>query len=133
MCLGLLARLPLNLTTCMPTWLPAGVPACLSVNLPARLPTSWSLLLAPPTGELFNVTACLPTLLPANLPDCLSAHLNPCLPGDKVMVKIQHNLTLRPLNILRHLLPAVAQKLLNVPLIITATLDTEQVCSWPAC
>jgi hypothetical protein len=44
------------------------------------------------------------------------------------MVRIQHNLTLRPLNIVRHLVPDAVMKLLNVTLIISATLDTTQVC-----
>lgn len=47
--------------------------------------------------------------------------------GDKVMVRIVHNLTLRPLNIARHLVPAMVWKLINCPLIISATLNVDHV------
>jgi hypothetical protein len=43
------------------------------------------------------------------------------------MVRIIHNLTLRPLSIARHLLPDIAWRLLNFPLIISATLDVDHV------
>jgi hypothetical protein len=47
--------------------------------------------------------------------------------GDKIMVRVRHNLMLRPFNVVRHLMPAIVQQLVNFPLIITATLDTVQV------
>lgn len=43
------------------------------------------------------------------------------------MVRIVHNLTLRPLNIARHLIPDIVWKLINFPLIISATLNVDHV------
>lgn len=52
----------------------------------------------------------------------------PCMhAGDKVMVRIVHNLTLRPLNIARHLIPAIVWRLINFPLVISATLNVDHV------
>lgn len=45
------------------------------------------------------------------------------------MVRIVHNLTLRPLNIARHLIPAIVWRLINFPLVISATLNVDHV-SW---
>src|SRR5690348_10315174 len=47
--------------------------------------------------------------------------------GDKVMVRIVHNLTLRPLNIARHLIPNIVWRLINFPLVISATLNVDHV------
>jgi hypothetical protein len=47
--------------------------------------------------------------------------------GDKVMVRIVHNLTLRPLNIARHLIPDVVWRVINFPLVISATLNVDHV------
>lgn len=43
------------------------------------------------------------------------------------MVRIVHNLTLRPLKIARHLIPDIIWRLINFPLVISATLNVENV------
>jgi hypothetical protein len=47
--------------------------------------------------------------------------------GDKVMVRIVHNLTLRPLKVVRPLIPDTLWKLINFPLVISATLNVDHV------
>lgn len=56
-------------------------------------------------------------------------HAFASIAGDKVMVRIVHNLTLRPLNIARHLIPAVVWRVINFPLVISATLNVDHVSS----
>jgi hypothetical protein len=49
------------------------------------------------------------------------------------MVRIVHNLTLRPLKIARHLIPDILWRLINFPLVISATLNVENVSERTSC
>lgn len=49
------------------------------------------------------------------------------------MVRIVHNLTLRPLSIARHLVPDILWRLINFPLVISATLTVDHVSLCVAC
>lgn len=47
------------------------------------------------------------------------------------MVRIVHNLTLRPLKVVKPLIPDTIWKLINFPLVISATLNVDHVSGGP--
>uniref|UniRef100_A0A383VIF8 Uncharacterized protein n=1 Tax=Tetradesmus obliquus TaxID=3088 RepID=A0A383VIF8_TETOB len=49
--------------------------------------------------------------------------------GNIVLLKVRHNLLLRPLHMAKHALPAVATQLLTVPLIVNAEVETVQTAA----